>query len=100
MSLCLVTIIFNSAFFIQRFQVQLKLPSDSIKNLSSRFICFHFIFVPQNLNQIQINADTFPDSVMIPIPIQDNIIVPNQLRFVFGSSRADFKRTAVFNLLK
>ena len=40
------------------------------QNLSSRFICFHFLFVPQNLNQIQISADTFPDSAMIPTPVK------------------------------
>ena len=43
MSLCLVTIIFNSAFFIQRFQVQLKLPSDRM-TVSKIYRLVSFVF--------------------------------------------------------
>ena len=81
MSLCLVTINLYSAVFIQRFQVQFKLPSDRM-TVSKSIVSFHlFSLFICSLNQIQIIADTFPDSVMISTPIKT--ISLSQIYYVF-----------------
>ena len=101
MSLCLVTINLYSAVFIQRFQVQFKLPSDRM-TVSKSIVSFHLfsfficsVKLESNTNYCW-HISRFSHDFD---PNKDNIIVPNLLRFLFESFGTNFKRTAVFDLL-
>ena len=100
MSLCLVTINLYSAVFIQRFQVQFKLPSDRM-TVSKSIVSFHLfsfficsVKLESNTNYCWHISRFCHDFD----PNKDNIVVPNLLRFLFESFGTNFKTTAVFNL--